>query len=90
MLKTLIIATGLMIAATGASYADCPAPTQTSGAAAIAANQQRVICLQQEVDAAANQRRVESQINSLETRMDQMSVQRRFDNLPKIGQQLLP
>lgn len=90
MLKVLAFATGLLFAATAASYAACPSPTENSGAAAIAANQQRVICLQQQVDAAATQRRVDSQINSLETRIDQMTVQRRFDNLPKIGQQWSP
>lgn len=90
MFKTLALATGLLFVATSASYAACPQSANTSAPGAIAANQQRVICLQQQVDAAANQRRVDSQINSLETRMDQMTVQRRFDNLPKIGPQWSP
>lgn len=90
MLKISALAISLLIAATSASYAACPSPTENSGAAAIAANQQRVICLQQQVDASAQQRRVDSQLNTLENRLDQMTVQRRFDNLPKIGQQWMP
>lgn len=90
MLKVSALAISLLMTAVTASHAACPAPAEYSGAAAIAANQQRVICLQREVDAAAQQRRVESQLNTLENRLDQMTVQRRFDNLPKIGQQWVP
>lgn len=85
MFKPLAFATGLLIAASATAFADCPAPASSTASGAIIANQQRTICLLQQIDATANKNDINSQIDTMQNRIDQMTVQRRFDNLPKIG-----
>lgn len=77
----LLIAVGAAMPANAA----CPAPVAGDTAAAIEANQQRLVCLQRELSQNSEQYQFKVEINALDQRVQQLEMQRRFDalNLPK-------
>lgn len=79
----LIIA--LSIGASMPAVAACPPPVAGDTAAAIAANQQRLVCLQRELAAEGQQYRYKVEIEGLDRSIQDLQMQRRFDalNLPK-------
>lgn len=83
--KRLILAILLAACATASALAACPAPVAGDTAAAIEANQQRLVCLQRELSQKSEQYQFKVEINALDQRVQQLEMQRRFDalNFPK-------
>ncbi|MBN9334906.1 hypothetical protein [Devosia sp.] len=81
MIKRVTIAILLGACAIVPALAACPPPAAGETAAAIAANQQRLVCLQQEISRKSEQYQFNVQINSLDQTIQQMQIQRRFDAL---------
>ncbi|KFL27986.1 hypothetical protein JP75_25000 [Devosia riboflavina] len=61
--------------------AACPAPMAGDTAAAIEANQQRLVCLQQELSRKSEEYQYKVEINAIERKIDDIQLQRRFDSL---------
>lgn len=79
--KRLTIAILLVAAAVAPASAACPALVAGDTAAAVEANQQRLLCLQRELAQAGEQYQYKVEINALERRIDDIQLQRRFDSL---------
>jgi hypothetical protein len=75
---------GLMLMAAGAAQAACPAVVPNSTSETLTANQQRLLCLQNEIRQNANEERQDTQIEVLQNQVQRQQVQRRFDALPSI------
>lgn len=58
-----------------------PAPAAGDTAEALAANQQRLVCLQRELAQHGEQYRFKVEINALDQAVQQIQLQRRFDAL---------
>lgn len=65
----------------GPAAAACPPPMAGETAAAIEANQQRLVCLQRELAQNTEQHQFKVEINSLDRTIQQIQLQRRFDTL---------
>ena len=63
--------------------AACPPEAPGTTAAEIAANQARIVCLQNEVAAEARLRQMEFDIRANERRLQDLQLQQRMDSLPK-------
>lgn len=61
--------------------AACPAPLAGDTAAAIEANQRRLVCLQQELSQKSEQYQYKVEINAIDRKIDDIQLQRRFDSL---------
>lgn len=73
----ILLAVGTVLPAAAA----CPAPATGDTAAAIEANQQRLVCLQQELSQKSEQYQYKVEINALDRKIDDIQLQRRFDSL---------
>jgi TolA-binding protein len=80
----LIIVAGLFALASSSAMAACPTSVPGNSKEAIRANEQRVLCLQQEVDERARQRQLEMELRANQNAIQSLQLQRRFDNLPRI------
>jgi len=76
------IAIALLLAATGLAQAACPPLAQGDTAEVLASNQQRLICLNREIQDAADDRQLDLQFKMLNNSVKAQDIQRRFDNLP--------
>lgn len=65
----------------GPATAACPPPMAGETAAAIEANQQRLVCLQRELAQSTEQHQFKVEINSLDRTIQQIQLERRFDTL---------
>lgn len=83
--KSLSIAAMAALLGTASSWAACPAAVPTTTAEAIAANQQRLLCLQQEANAAAAARDQSLQLRALEMDIKRLELQQRFNNLQRLN-----
>lgn len=83
MFKSIALATGIIIVATGLAQAACPSTVPGSTPEAIAANQQRIICLQEETRQGSQQRIYDMQLQTMQNNMRDLQLQRRLDSLPK-------
>lgn len=83
-MRTKSITAGLLLTLTlsSAAWAFCPAPAPGNTADDIKANQQRLICLQQEASDAANRRQLQYQIDASNRQIQQLQLQRRLDSIP--------
>lgn len=79
---TMLIASFLLMA--GSAQAACPSPVPGDTAAEIAANGQRIVCLQNEVAAAADQRALQAQLDALRRSQQEILLQQRLDRLPPV------
>ena len=61
--------------------AACPAPVAGDTAAAVEANQQRLVCLQRELSQKAEQYQYKVEINAIQRSIEDIQLQRRFDSL---------
>ncbi|MCY1550994.1 hypothetical protein D9M68_872910 [compost metagenome] len=61
--------------------AACPAAVAGDTAAALEANQQRLVCLQRELSQKAEQYQYKVEINAIERSIDDIQLRRRFDQL---------
>jgi TolA-binding protein len=82
MFKLFAPALLLVTITSGAATAACPAAVPGNTAEAIKANEQRIICLQRQASDETDRRQYEMELNQIETRVNQLEIQRRFDNLP--------
>ncbi len=82
MKQVLLIAAMMLAGALGASAA-CPAPLAGSTPEVLAANQQRLICLQRDVEAEAAYRAQDARLRALQQQFATQDLQRRFDALPR-------
>jgi hypothetical protein len=73
----------LLLAGTGLAQAACPPLATGDTAAAIAANQQRLICLQNQISDSAVQAKRELDLKVMQDQLQTLQLQRRFDMLPK-------
>ncbi len=64
------------------ALAACPPLASGDLPAAVQANQQRILCLQNEVNTAARQQQWQSQLRELQMKQQTWQMQRRFDALP--------
>ena len=87
MRKTSILVLGFLALSSGVAVAACPTYVPGDAAEAIAANEARILCLQAEVNAEADRRRFELELNMQRNAIQTLQLQRRFDQLPKIGMQ---
>lgn len=83
--KRLPLAIVLAACAIVPASAACPAPMAGDTAAALEANQQRLVCMQRELAQTAEQYQYKVEINTIERKIDDIQLQRRFDqlNFPK-------
>lgn len=79
--RGLIIAIPLIVGTALPAAAACPAPMAGDTAAVIEANQQRLVCLQQELSQKSEQYQYNVEINAIERKIDEIQLQRRFDSL---------
>jgi hypothetical protein len=79
--KRLTLAILLALGTALPAAAACPAPMAGDTAAAIEANQQRLVCLQQELSQKSEQYQYKVEINAIERKIDDIQLQRRFDSL---------
>lgn len=79
--KRLTLAFLLAACAAAPASAACPAPVAGDTAAAVEANQQRLVCLQHELSQKSEQYQYKVEINTIERRIDDIQLQRRFDSL---------
>ena len=82
-MRKFILTLALLAAGTLSATAACPPRVAESTAGAIAANQQRVICLQQEAAASATQQGIDVQIQTLDSQLQSIKLQQRLDSLPQ-------
>ncbi|HWV20935.1 MAG TPA: hypothetical protein VN036_07900 [Devosia sp.] len=80
-IKRLTLAILLAGCAIAPAAAACPAPIAGDTAAAIEANQQRLVCLQRELSQKSEQYQYKVEINAIERSIDDIRLQRRFDSL---------
>ena len=73
----------LLLASTGLAQAACPPARSGDTAAVVAANQQRLICLNREAASAATDRQRDMQIRGIENSIQTQQLQRRLDALPR-------
>ena len=83
MLKISALTAIIVLGATTMSWAACPSAVPGSTAEAIKANEQRVICLQRELSDSSRVQTFELELNRLDTSLQRLELQRRFDTLPK-------
>jgi hypothetical protein len=79
--KRLTLAVLLTACAIAPAMAACPAPVAGDTAAAIEANQQRLVCLQRELSQKSEQYQYKVEIDALDRKIDDIQIQRRFDSL---------
>jgi hypothetical protein len=79
--KRLTLAVLLTTCAIAPAMAACPAPVAGDTAAAIEANQQRLVCLQRELSQKSEQYQYKVEIDALDRKIDDIQIQRRFDSL---------
>jgi hypothetical protein len=72
----------MSLGATSLAAAACPAPLAGSTPEVLEANQQRLICLQQELELDTAYKAQDFQIDALQRAYDAQQLQRRFDQLP--------
>lgn len=82
-LRVSLIAIALAIGSTAAQAA-CPPPPVGTTAETLAANQQRLLCLQNEIQERSAQRNWEFQIQSNQNAINDLELQRRLDAIPVI------
>lgn len=80
-MRTLLLLSVVVLGTQSASAA-CPPPAVGTMPEAIAANGQRLLCLQDEISAASRQRQFEIDLQELRRAQQAYEVQRRFDMLP--------
>jgi hypothetical protein len=80
----------IVFATSGVAMAACPPQVVGSSSEAVAANSQRLICLQAELAQATRHRQLEFQVDALERSVQSLNLQRRFDALPKPGGAYFP
>ena len=83
MLKLSALTVLLLLGSTATAFADCPSAVPGTTVEAIRANEQRVICLQREIANNSQIQKYEIEINRLDTSIQRLELQRRFDNLPR-------
>lgn len=76
---------GTIVAALMAApaMAACPPPMAGDTAAEIRANGERLICLQNELAASITHRRLQMQLDAINSRLRDLDLQRRLDSLPQ-------
>ncbi|WP_332687961.1 hypothetical protein [Devosia sp.] len=82
MLKAFVLAAILALVSGTAAIAACPSQVPGSTIEAIQANEQRILCLLQEVEAATRQRKYEADLRALQNSIQNIQLQQRFDALP--------
>lgn len=83
MFKSIALVTGIIIISTGLAQAACPSRVPGSTPDAIAANQQRIACLQDEARQTGQQQNYDIQLKSMQNTLRDMQLQQRLDSLPK-------
>ncbi|MFD2649462.1 hypothetical protein ACFSX5_16880 [Devosia albogilva] len=82
-MKRFLVATAILLAGTTMVAAACPAPLAGTTPEVLAANQQRPICLQRELEADAAYRAQDARLRALQQQLATQDLQRRFDRLPR-------
>lgn len=82
MLRPFAIAVMLLTGASASAYAACPSFAAGTSAEILKANELRIICLQQEAAAAANQQKYQMDLNALQRSIDTLQLQQRLDSVP--------
>ena len=83
MLRKFALAMLMAVGTTATALADCPSAVPGSTVEAIKANEQRVICLQRELTDSSRVQKYEIDINRIDSSIQRLELQRRFDALPK-------
>jgi protein-disulfide isomerase len=84
MFKSIGLTIVITLAATGLAQAACPSRVPGSTPEAIAINQQRILCLQEEVRQAGQQQNYNIQLQGMQNTIRDIQLQQRLDSLPKI------
>ena len=83
MLKSAFLSVVLALVGVGGAAAACPSSVPGNTAEAIKANEQRVLCLQQEIESDAQVRQFDMDIRSNENAINRIQMERRFEALPR-------
>lgn len=89
MRRLVVVGFVSLLAVSGATAA-CPSQVPGTTGEAIAANQQRLVCLQQQALEASERRQRDLELRMLDNRLNQLEIQRRFDALPVYRPPVLP
>lgn len=82
MQSKLIIIAAIVLAFAGPASAACPPSVTGNTAEAIAANAQRLVCLQQELAATTRQQSYQLDLNQLKRSVDDLQLQQRLNTIP--------
>ena len=80
-LSALIVVLAAGMCAT--AHAACPTSVPGDTSEAIQANAERIRCLQEEVEEDARRRQFELELRANQDALNDLRLQRRFDNLPR-------
>ena len=80
-LRALGLATLIVTLSGSAAFAACPAPVAGETPEAIRANQQRLVCLQQQLVQSGDRSAQQFEIDQIGRDIDRIDLQRRFDSL---------
>jgi hypothetical protein len=83
MFKRPLLVFALFAGLSAGANAACPTSVPGDTADAIRANAERVQCLQQEVEQDARRRQYELELRATQNALNDLRLQRRFDNLPR-------
>ncbi len=67
------------------ALAACPSLPDGPDSYNVANGQQRALCLQQQLNDSTTNRNNQTQFEGLKSTIQQQQIQRRFDNLPRVG-----
>jgi hypothetical protein len=82
MTGTAIGAAMMLIATGGSALAACPGIVPGTNAEAIQSHDARLACLQRGITSGLDTKRQQMQIDALNSQVDAIQLQRRFDTLP--------
>jgi hypothetical protein len=85
LLKPISLVLTILCATAAPAFAWCPAVPDGPDSQQVQNAQQRDLCLQQELHDSTNDRNAQTQFDTLKSTVQQMEIQRRFDQLPSPG-----
>jgi TolA-binding protein len=80
-MKVQLLTVALFFAVATPAMAQCPGPVAGNTAEEIAANRERIVCLQQELNAATRERQRQMELDALNRRLRELETQRQIDRM---------
>lgn len=80
-MKVQLLTVALFFAVATPAMAQCPGAVAGNTAEEIAANRERIVCLQQELNAATRERQRQMELDALNRRLRELETQRQIDRM---------